>query len=70
MKLSPEECRLIRRRVAEIQPTLERAEATLREMRTNDPGRGDIVVKAARLFAELARLERRLDEGGCSVMKP
>jgi hypothetical protein len=59
-KLSRLECELFRLRIAEIQPKLTRAENELREMPSSDPDRGDLVVRAARLFAEKARLERWL----------
>lgn len=64
MKLTPKECWSLRQRIAEIQPKLDRAENDLREMPTNDPDRGDLVVQAARMFAEKARLERRLALAG------
>jgi hypothetical protein len=64
MKLSPEKCRSLRRHIAEIQVKLDRAKWMLSELQANDPGRGEIVVHAARLASEKVRLERRLELEG------
>jgi hypothetical protein len=61
MKLSLHECL---RLIAETEARLHEANSALRELRTNDPGRGSIVIRAARLFAEKERLERMLERGG------
>jgi hypothetical protein len=67
MKISPHECL---HRILDLEARIGQLNEALRELRTYDPRRGELVVQAARLFADKERLERMLERGGESGTRP